>query len=100
MRRQANDRKIFVEKGQNIAKRRKLALRLLMEGKSSLRDIAQITNVDKSRLSRICKCLRSNDDVTLEKMLCPSTYKRGSSSVLPSEEETMLSERPIYAGKR
>ncbi len=36
--------------------------------------IAQITNVDKSTLSRIGKCLRSNDDV-LEKMLCPFTYK-------------------------
>ncbi len=36
-------------------------------------DIAQITNVDKSTLSRIGKCLRSNDDVTLENLLCPST---------------------------
>ncbi len=95
MRRQANDRKSSMEKGQNIAKKRKLALRLLMEGNSSLRDIAQITNVDKSTLSRICKCLRNNDYVALEKMLCPSTYKRGASTVLPSEEETVFSERPI-----
>ncbi len=75
------NRKIAMEKGQNIARRRKLALRLLKEGKRSLRDIAQITNVDKSILSRIGKCLHSNDDVTLEKMLCPSTYKRGASTV-------------------
>ncbi len=57
-------------------------------------------NVDKSTLSRIGKCLRSNDEVTLEKMLCPSTYKRGQSTVLTSEEEAMLTERLIYAGKR
>ncbi len=84
MHRQANDQKIAMEKGRNIARR-------------SLRDIAQITNVDKSALSRIGKCLCSNDDVTLEKMLCPSTYKRGASK---SEEEAMLTERLIYAGKR
>ncbi len=65
-----------------------------------MRDIAQITNVDKSTLSRIGKCLCSNDDVALEKMLCPSTYKRGSSTVLTSEEEAMLTERLIYAEKR
>ncbi len=37
---------------------------------------------------------------TLEKMLCPSTYKRGASTVLTSEEQAMLTERLIYAGKR
>ncbi len=82
-----------MENGQNISKRQKLALRLLNEGKRSLRDIAQIANVDKSKLSRIGKCLLSNDDVTLEKLLCPSTYKRGAPSVFTSEEEAMLTER-------
>ncbi len=38
--------------------------------------------------------------MTLEKMLCPSTYKRGASTVLTSEEEAMLTERLFYAGKR
>ncbi len=89
-----------MEKGQNIARIGKLALRLLKEGKRSLRDIAQNTNVDKSGLSRIGKWLRSNDDVTLERMLCPSTYKRGASTLLTSEEQAMLTERLIYARKR
>ncbi len=65
-----------------------------------MRDIAQITNVDKSALSRIGKCLRSNDEVTLEKMMCPSTCKRGALTLLTSEEEAMLTERLIYAVKR
>ncbi len=97
MHRQPNDLKIAMEKGRNIARRRKLALRRLKEGNRSLRDIAQITNVDKSTPSRIGKCLCSNDKVTLEKMLCPSTYKRGAST---SEEEAILTERLIYARKR
>ncbi len=33
-------------------------------------------------------------------MLRPSTYKRGASTVLTSEEQTMSTERLIYAGKR
>ncbi len=69
-------------------------------GKRSSRYIAKISNFDKSTLSRIGKCLRSNDYMALEKMLCPSTYKRGASTALRSEEEAMLSERLIYAGKR
>ncbi len=36
----------------------------------------------------------------VEKMLWSSTYKRGASTVLASEEEAMLMERLIYAGKR
>ncbi len=96
--RQAND--LSMEKAQNIAKRGKLAFRLLKEGKRALRYIAQITNVDKSTLSRISKCLRCNDEVTLEKMLCPSTYKRGASTASTSEEEEMLTERLIYARMR
>ncbi len=71
MRRQANERNIAMENGLNIAKRRTLALRLLKEGKRSLRDIAQITDVDKATLNRIGEILRSNDDVTLEKTLRP-----------------------------
>ncbi len=43
--------------------------------KRSLRDIAQITNVDKSTPSRIGKYLPSNDNVTLEKMLYPSNVQ-------------------------
>ncbi len=62
-------------------------------GKRSLRDIAPITNVDKSTLSKICKCFLSNDDETLEKLLCPSTYKRVAPTLLTSEEEAMLTER-------
>ncbi len=100
MHRQAHDWMISMKNGQNIARRRKLALRLLDEGKRSLRDIARITNFDKSTPSRIGKCLCSNDYVTLEKMLCPSTYKRCASAVSPSEEEAILTERHIYAGKR
>ncbi len=73
MHRQANDRKSSMEKGENIDRRRMLALRLLKEGKRTSREIAQITNVDRSTLRRIGKCLRSNDEVTLEKLLCPST---------------------------
>ncbi len=67
MRRQANGRKIAMEKGLNIAKD---------EVKRSLRDTAQIINVDKSALSRIGKCLPSNDDVTLEKTLTFMTVQR------------------------
>ncbi len=63
-------------------------------------NIAQITNIDKSALSRIDKCLRSNENVMLEKMLCPSTYKRGALTVLKSEEEAVLTKRLIYDGKR
>ncbi len=85
-----------MEKGHNIAKRRKLTLRLLKEGKRSLRYIAAITNFDKSTLSRIGE----NDDVTMEEMLCPSTCKKGRSTLLTSEEDAMLTERLIYAGKR
>ncbi len=44
--------------------------------------------------------VRCNDDVTLENMLCSSSYKRGASTVLSSEEEAMLKERLIYAEKR
>ncbi len=33
-------------------------------------------------------------------MLCPSTCKGGQSTVLTSEEEAMLTERLIHAGKR
>ncbi len=65
-----------------------------------MRDIAQITNVDKSTLGRIGNFHHSNDDVTLEKTLCPSTYKRGVSTALTSEEEAMSTERLIYDGKR
>ncbi len=100
MHRQANDRKISMEKSKNIARRRKLAIRIFKEGKRSLRDSAEITNVDKSTLFRIGKCLRSNDDVMLEKMLGPSMYKRSASTVLTSEEEAILMERLIYAEKR
>ncbi len=92
MRRQANGQNIAKEKGLNIAKRRKLAVCLLKERIRSLRHIAHITNIEKS-VSRIGSCLRSNEDVSLETMLCPSTYRRGASTVLTSEEEAMLTER-------
>ncbi len=36
----------------------------------------------------------------LEKMLCPSTYKRGALTVLKCEEEAVLTKRLIYDGKR
>ncbi len=72
MHRQANYRKSPMGKGLNIAKRRTLAVRLLKAGKRSLRDIAQITDVDKSTLSVIGNRNRSNDDVILGKMLCRS----------------------------
>ncbi len=42
-----------MENGLNIAKRGKLALRLLNEGKSSFHDIAQIMIVGKCTLIRI-----------------------------------------------
>ncbi len=60
-----------------------------------MRDIAQITNFDKSTLSRIGKYLRNNDHVTLGMMLCPSTYSRGQSTVMQSEEEAMLTEGDV-----
>ncbi len=70
MRKQANYRNIS-EKCLNKAKRQNLALRLLTGRKRSLQDIAQIVNVDEFAVSRIGKCLRSIDDMSLEKMLCP-----------------------------
>ncbi len=65
-----------------------------------MRDIAQITNVDKSALNRIGKCLRSNENVMLEKMLCPSTYKTGALTVLKSEEEAVLTKAPYLWTER
>ncbi len=61
-----------------------------------MRDIAQITNVDKFTLGRIGNFHHSNTDVTLEKMLCSFTCKRDASTVLASEEEAMSTERLIY----
>ncbi len=65
-----------------------------------MRDIAHITNVENSTLSRIGKCLRNNDDVTLAICCAPPRTRKSASTVLTSEEEVMLTERFIYAGKR
>ncbi len=53
--------KALYGKGSKHRQRRKVTLRLLKQGKGSLRDIAEITHFDKSTLSRIGKCLRSKD---------------------------------------
>ncbi len=100
MRRQTNIRKIALQKCLENAKRRKMALRLLKEGKRSLRDIAQRTNVDKSTLSRISKFLRKNNNIGLQKMLNHSKVKGGAPTILTSEEEAMIAQRLIFARKR
>ncbi len=65
-----------------------------------MREIALITNGDKPTLSMINKCLRNNDELNLIKMLSPSKYKTGASAVLAAEEEAMIFESLIFAGKR
>ncbi len=65
-----------------------------------MRDIAQITMLTILHSVDSVNAFAVNDGVTLEEMLCPSTYKRGASTALTSEEEAMLTERLIYAGKR
>ncbi len=69
-------------------------------GKKSLREIARITNVDKSKLSRINRFLQSNDEAALERMLSSATCKRGATTVVTAEEEKMIAERLIFAAKR
>ncbi len=66
-----------------------MAVCLLKEGKRSLRDIAQTTNVPKSTLCRICKFLRENNKIGLEMMLNLSKVKGGAQA-----------KRLIFAGKR
>ncbi len=99
MRKQARDHKAGLEKGLELAKRQKQALRLPKEGKKSMREIALITTVDKTTLSSI-RCLRNNDEPALRMMLSPSTYKTGASTVLTAEEEAMIFDCLIFAGKR
>ncbi len=77
-----------------------MALRLLKEARRSLRDIAQATNVDKSTLSRISKFLGENNNIGLEKMLNLSKVKGGAPTIRISEEEAIIAERLIFAGKR
>lgn len=62
--------------------------------------IAHAANVDKFVLCRIRKCLFNINDAATEKMLSPSTYKAGASTVLTSEEEAMIVELLVIAGKR
>ncbi len=67
-----------------------MSLRLLKEGKRSLRDIAQTTVVDKFTLARISKFLRENNNIGLQKMPNLSKVKGGASTILTSEEEAMI----------
>ncbi len=70
---QSRDHKIALETGLKIVKLRKLAIRLLKEGKKSSREIAQITNFGTTALFRINNCLRNNDEAALSDHLNPST---------------------------
>ncbi len=77
-----------------------MALRLLKEGKRSLRDISQAANVPKSTECTISKFLRENDKIGLEGMLNFSKVKGGALTILSSGEELMIKERVIFARRR
>ncbi len=77
-----------------------MAVRLLKEGKRSLRDIAQGTNGPKSTLCTISRFLRQKDEIGLEGMLNPSKVKGGARTILSSEEEAMIAGRLIFVRKR
>ncbi len=72
----------------------------LREGKISLREIARTTNFGKPNLSRLHKHLYENDEAALAKILSPSLYKAGKTTMLTNEEKTMVVERLIFAAKR
>ncbi len=78
----------------------KMALRLLKEGIGILPDIAQATNVPKSALCTISKFLRKNEKIGQGGMLNLSKVKGGPHNTLSREEEAMIAERFIFAGKR
>ncbi len=75
MQRQTNIQTIALKKCLENAKKQNIALRPLKEGKRSLRNITQTTNVDKSIHSRISKFLRENNNIGLQKMLNPFTVR-------------------------
>lgn len=97
IRRQAEDAKLLIQKGVAISKDREKALRLLREGKHSVRTIAVSTNVSKSTASRMSQCLSRNDEEGVQKIV--SAARRGRRHVLTVEEESTIVQRLVHAAK-
>lgn len=87
-------------KSDSCRKSREQAVELLRKRGTSIRGVADVTNIPKTTVGRISQCISKGDAAGLNRLLHPEVFHPGRKTVLSSVEEEMIAARIIFSAKR